>query len=151
MGMPHNLTPNVVTERVVNATAAGTTEIDGTAVDTEGYAAVRFVALAGTITDTSVSYLKLQQSSDNGVADDFTDIAGSKTSWKTTGDSNNMVCVDVYKPQKRYVRPVIVRGTANLALDGCVAELYNASYGAVTQDATMSKTTILSNPAEGTA
>lgn len=148
----HNLTTAVKTIRVLKAVTAGSS--DSTAalgVDTLGYEGVRAIAVFGTITDTFVGGVKLQYSSDNNVNSAWTDIAGSHATMQTTGDSNNMAITDVFKPQQRYVHPVVSRATANGAIDAVIVELYRGEQQAISKDATVSVQTILSNPAGGTA
>ena len=48
--LPHNLTHNVKTVRVINATAAGTSDVNGATVDMQGFEAVRFLVGFGTLT-----------------------------------------------------------------------------------------------------
>lgn len=149
--MVTHLTDNVKTVRVSNAVAAGTTNIDCTAVDLAGFDSVRFICLAGTLTATQVTSLKAAQSSDNGSSDDWTDIEGSSAGPYTDSDSNDMLVLDIRKPGKQYVRATVVRGTANAVIDGVIAELYNARDLPVTQDATVIDSHKLVSPAEGTA
>ena len=147
----HNLTHNVLTTQVMNSVAAGTSAQNSASVDLRGYEGVRFIADFGTLTATQVTSVKAQQSSDDGVADDFSDIKGSLSAAMADGDSNKILILDIYRPQKRYVRLVVNRATANAVIDGVVAELYRAERAAIAKDADVSAQVILSNPAEGTA
>ena len=145
----HNLTNECVTKRVINATVAGQTDITSAAIDTLGYAGFRVVALAGTITDTSVSYVKVQDCDTSGGS--YNDVAGSKQSFQTTGDSNNMIILDILKPTKRFIKVIFSRATANCVIDGVLVELYHADYGAPSKDTTVSAQKILVAPIDGTA
>lgn len=146
-----NIAANCEIRRVVNATAAGTSDITGTAVDTQGYDGVAFVVLAGTLTSTQVTSLKAQQSSDDGSADDYTDIAGSSTGPFADGDGNKMLILDIHRPRKRYVKPIVDRATANAVIDGVIAILYRAEKTPVPAHSTTSAIKQLNQPAEGTA
>ena len=55
--------------RVSNAVAAGTSDINSSSVDMQGYDAVEFVVLFGAIVATAVTSVKAQQSSDWGGPD----------------------------------------------------------------------------------
>lgn len=148
----HTLLQCVEVRRVMNATAAGTTSVNGTGVDVQGYDGVAFVAAFGTLTATQTTSLKLQQSSDDGSTDTYDDILGSSTGNMADGDSNKVLMSEIYKPLKRYVRPVVVRGTANAVIDGVFAMLYRAEKSPTPQHSTVSKAAkFLRSPAEGTA
>lgn len=121
--------------RCLNAVAAGTTTEAGTAVDTRGYDGVVFVAALGALTATQVTSLKAQQGAQaNG--SDAVDIPGAATTAMADGDSNRLAVVDVRRPTSRYVRPVVVRGTAMAVIDGVIAILYRGVTLPVVQDPT---------------
>lgn len=136
---------------VLAAVAAGTTAQNGSSVDMAGWEGVIFIARVGALTATAVTSLKAQQSSDNGSSDAFADLAGSLQSW-ADDDDGKCIVLDVKRPQERYVRPVLSRGTANAVIDGIIA----IQYGPRTKDTSDDATTVLSrlqlvSPAEGTA
>lgn len=146
------LSENCRVSRVVNGTAAGTTVVNGTSVDMAGWDGVLFVALIGALTATQVTRLKAQQSDDNGSADAFADLASSATPAMADGDSNEVVLLDVFRPSERYVRPVVVRGTANAVIDGVFAIQYRGRTLPVTQDSSTVQSLVkLVSPDEGTA
>lgn len=133
--------------RVMNAVVAGTTDTQtGTLVDTSGYEGVRFLALIGTVTGGGVCKMHAEQGALVG-AGDMADLAGSETG---AAASNSMLGLDIYRPTDRYVRPLLVRTTANVVIDGIVAELYGAHSKPVTADATVVSSKLLVSPAEGT-
>lgn len=146
-----HLSDVVKTVRVMNAVAAGTTDQNGTGVDMQGYDAVRFVAGFGTLTATQVTSLKAQQSSDNGSSDAYADIEGSDTGNAGDDDDNDLLITDLIRPTERYVRPVVLRETANAVIDFVIAELYRARDIPVTQDATVIACNKVTNKGEGTA
>jgi hypothetical protein len=149
--MNGHLSDLVKTVRVVNATAAGTTDINGTGVDMAGYDAVRFVAGVGALTATQVTKLKAQQSSDDDDADAYADIEGSAAGPLADGDGNDLLITDLIRPTERYVRPVVDRGTANAVVDFVIAELYRSRDLPVTQDGTVIDVAKVANKGEGTA
>lgn len=137
--------------RVMNAVAAGTTSQNSTGVNCEGADAVTFIAAFGTITSGAVTSIKAQQSSDDGSADDYSDIAGS--SCTVADDQDNKIAVlEIVRPLKKYVRLVVVRGTQNAVIDGVFAVATHARKVPVSQGSTVITTSkTLPGPEEGTA
>ncbi len=136
--------------RVMNAQAAGTSDQNGTVVDTMDYEGVCFVAAFGALTATQVTKIKAQQ----GALSDGTDMAdleGSAVGPMADADSNELLILDVYRPAERYVRCVVDRDTANAVIDGVIAILYGPRIMPVTQGSTVSASEISVSPAEGTA
>lgn len=129
------LSERVKTTRVSNAVAAGTTDSNSSSVDMAGFDAVRFIVLLGTLTSTQVTKLLIQQSDDDST---FETIATSNAA--ADADSNKMFISDVYRPEKRYVRAVVDRGTANAVIDGVIAEQYEARDMPVTNGTTVIQT-----------
>jgi hypothetical protein len=103
--------------------AAGVTEVDGAHVDMEGWDGVMFVFLFGTLTAGQVTTPKVQGGALVGDSDQA-DIAGATAAALADGDSGKAVIIDVYRPQKRYVRPVVTRGTQNAVIQAIVAIQY---------------------------
>lgn len=137
--------------RVLNSTAAGTSDVNCTGVDCEGFSSVEFIAAFGALTATQVTTIKAQQSDDNGSSDGWSDIEGSQTAALDDNDSNDCLRLEISKPKKRYVRAVVERGTENAVVDGVVAILRGPDYWPVTDDATVIDAVTLNEPAEGTA
>jgi len=111
--------------------AAGTTPVNGTVVDTQGYEGVAAIAQLGAVTATGVPTLKLQQG-DLADGSDMADIVGAVAVGNDTM-SGKCLGVEVHLPTKRYVRPVLIRATANTALNSILVQLFNASHTPVTQ------------------
>ena len=118
----------------VNATVAGTTVVNGTAIDTQGYDGVAFVCSLGALTATQVTSLKAQQG-DLANGSDAVDIAGAATAAAADADSNKLLVVDVRRPTHRYVRPVVLRATANAVINSVIAILYRGAVAPSVQDA----------------
>lgn len=132
------LTQECLSIRHINATAAGTSAVNGAAWQSmAGYDSVRAVALIGALTATQVTSLKIQEADDSS-GTNARDITGAVTAAMADGDSNKMLIVEAARPQKAYVRATISRGTANAVVDGCVLELFNARVAPVTADSTVS-------------
>lgn len=96
---------------VTNSSTAGTSDVNGTIVDMSGWDGVIFVTRIPT---GAANNRLIAQHGDQSNLGDAADIAGSGV----TGTGNNHRCVlDVYKPLKRYLRPVVKRGTSTTSAD----------------------------------
>ena len=83
------------------------------------------------------------------IADAWSDLEGSAIT-VADDDDNQLFACDVVRPQKRYVRAVVDRGTANATVDGIIAQQYGPKAIPTTQPATTTVETNIS-PDEGTA
>ena len=144
------LTDGVKITKLNSFTASGTGDVNSiTAVDMEadgGYDGVAFIGAFGTADPTNA--LKAQQSSDNGVSDDFTDLAGSKT---VSGTGYDVLIVDIQRPQKRYVRPYFLRGASSTVEAVWALQYKGRDLPSVNTIASQQLLNQLSSPAEGTA
>ena len=139
--------------RPVDALVADTdTSNNGASVDMQNFEGVTFIALLGDGDTNADVSIKAQQSDDNGVGDDWTDLAGTSIAAIDT-DDDGLLILEVYRPRKRFVRPVIVRanGTLGFAVDGIIAAQSGARKLPVTQPADVVGHEIHASPAEGTA
>jgi hypothetical protein len=142
---------NSKTVRHSNAVAAGQTTITPSAgIDTQGYSHCRFIVLWGTITATGVQSAKVQQSSDDGVADTFADLTGTSVS-VADDDDNKMTIIDINNPAERYLKCIISRATADSVVDGIIAILSRHDTAPTAQDSTVQGWEQHDQPAEGTA
>lgn len=146
-----NLSRAVFVERHENAVAAGTgtiTPADG--VDCLGKGGCTFLVSFGTILATAVTGIRVKGSDDDGATDPYVDLAGTGVSVPDTA-SDLVVGVDIPSPQKRYLKLYIDRVTANAALDGIIALVYDASNLPVIQDSpTVSSFSVVPSPEPGT-
>ena len=128
MSLPNQqLTGTVMPIRVMNAVAAGTSSQNSSWVDLQNCSGVRFIALFGALTATQVTSMKLQgaNASDKSDAADLKDSDTGSTVTTTAladTDGNKMLVAEAYRTKCRYIRAVIVRGTANAVIDGVIAE-----------------------------
>lgn len=139
-----------IIDNCVAATAAGTTDVNGVTIDMEGFEGVFFVVRFGTLTATQVTRLKAQQDTDSG-AGTMADLLGTMSTALADGDSGKSLTLDVFRPQERYVRCVVDRGTANAVIEGGIAILYGPTTLPVTQPASIISKEVHVSPAEGTA
>lgn len=135
--------------RISNAVAAGSTDVACTAIDMQGYESVVFGVMVGTLTANAVTGVHVQQSDDDGSADAYSDLAGTGVVI-ADDDDNGMILCEVVKPQKRYVKLIIDRATANAVVDGAFAIQYNGRKEPVTQPASIVGTGVTYSPIEGT-
>ena len=146
-----NLSKHGKVTRVMVGVAAGQATNNGDSVDMKGFDSVTFIALIGAIVATGTVTFKVQQSSDDGVADGFSDLEGTAISYMAD-DDNKMAVLEINCPLKRYVRPVLITATANGTIDGVVAIQTKPSAEPVTHDAsTVLAAEFHHAPAEGTA
>ena len=137
----HQLSKGLNAAIVMAAQAAGTSDtLTATEVDMLGYEGVMFVAHIGTVTSTGVATLTAKNSATSGSYGSGTidtllqPISGNTVqAIATTGDSNKLLIIDVFRPPLRYVRAQIVRATANVVIASMVAFKYNATAQATTQ------------------
>ena len=125
-----NLSRYAKVTRVSNAVAAGTTEITTESVDCQSFESAQFVVLFGAISTGAVPTVMVQGSSDNTT---FVDLADTESTILDT-DDNKAFVLDVGHPRHRYLRCVITRTGANVAVDGVVAQQYMAQVEPVVHD-----------------
>lgn len=140
------LSTEVKLTKVQNHTAAGTSAVTSDSVDMAGFEGVLFLTSFGTA--AAGNTLKLQQSSDDGDQDAWSDVAGSSV---TSGDSDEDVYIDVFRPTKQFVRVVAARGTSStlesiwaLQYEGSTRPVDNTIAGTIVGELHLS-------PAEGSA
>lgn len=146
-----NLLKNIKVTRALNAVAAGTTSQNGATLDMSGWDGVLFICSIGTLTATQVTALKAQQGQASNLSD-AADLAGTAVGPFADGDSNKVLALDIYRPQERYVRCVVTRGTANAVIDDVMAIQYRGHKSPVAQDTTyVAANKVVVSPSEGTA
>jgi hypothetical protein len=112
-----NLSSGVKIEQAAATTGAGTSEIDGAAIDMQNFDGVLFIAKFGTAAaDNSI---QAQQ----GAAANLSDAADLLGTLVGVGASDEIVWLDITRPRERYVRIQGLRGTST-TLDWAVAIKY---------------------------
>lgn len=114
------------------AGAAGQTTITSSAVNMAGFDGVCFVVPIGPITSGAVTSMKLQQSSDDGSSDNYSDVLGTSVTI-ADDDDNKLKYLDCYRPTKQYLKLVISRATQDATIGSVVAIQYDARTLPVTQ------------------
>lgn len=145
-----NLSKNVKISTAITPTAgaAGTTDINGSTLDMQGFEGVLIIVRMGAITGTAVTSIKAQQDTDSG-AGTMADLLGTAQTVADTDDDKTFY-IDLYKPAERYVRVVVDRGTANAVVASAEYIQYGAHVAPTTHGTNVSGETHVS-PAEGTA
>jgi hypothetical protein len=115
-----------------------------------GFEGVLFIVPLGTIVTNAVTSLKVQQSSDDAAADDYTDLTGTSQTIADDAD-NGLRYVDIYRPGKRYLKLVVSRATQNATIGGIVAIQYNGKGPRPRTHGTGVSGEIFNWPIEGTA
>lgn len=140
-----NLSKNTKTTLVKAAQTSAGTAINSDSVDMQGFEGVMFVGSVSTV--NAANFANVAQSSDDGSSDDFTDLLATKV---VPGTNGNSFLIDVFRPEKRYVRLEIDRGGANTVTGDIYAIQYGARKKPTSQGATIDAETHIS-PIEGTA
>ncbi len=104
--------------------------------------------MLGTLTGTQVTKLKVQEFTADTAAN-YVDVTGAITNAAADGDAGKLLILEVYKPRQRWIRPIIVRGTANAVITAGWLELYLPDFQpvAVVDATNISAYTTLDNPA----
>jgi hypothetical protein len=145
-----NITKSAKMTRVLNATASGTSTVNGSVIDMQGYQSVTFVCCMGGIASSAVTTMKVQSNTSSATGT-MGDLAGSAISIADT-DDNKVVAIEIVNPRERYLRPVITRSTANAGIDSVIALQTQAAAEPVTHDSsTVSGTELHQAVATGTA
>jgi len=130
------------------AGAAGTTDINGTTLDMQGFESVLMAVRFGAITASAVTSIKAQQ----GAESDLSDAADLEDTGQTIADSDDdkTFYIDLVKPQERYVRLVVDRATQNAVVASAEYIQYGARKAPTSHGTNVSGETHVS-PSEGTA
>lgn len=137
--MIESLLKNCSFEAALNNTAAGTGDtLNGDIIDLGSggnFDSVCFVAKLGDVAATAVATLKAYA----GAASNLSDGAYKATTATITADATNadnkLLVLDIVKPGNRYVRPDLVRATANIPVESIIAIKYNSKAVPITQGA----------------
>lgn len=142
----HALLKDAKVTEVISATSTGTSTISSSAVDMQNYENVVFITSLGTAAADNGH--KVNQSSDDGSADDYTDLLDSKLLCNGTG---KVIVSEIIKPRKRYVKCSVLRGTTT-TINNCICIRWGAKNKPVTNAVSNAVAAeVLVSPAEGTA
>ncbi len=143
--MIRSLFQNCKFVKVKDPTTAGTSDVTSDAVDMTGYRGVLFASSYGTAAANNIAHA--EQSDDDGSADAYNDLAGTELG---AGASDEDQIIEIFMPQKRYVRTIWQRGTSStlgdvwaILFDPITAPVTNNVSGTLYGESSVS-------PAEGT-
>jgi hypothetical protein len=137
----------IVQAVTIAAGAAGSSPVNGTAIDMSGYEGVLFVVQFGPIVSGAVTSIKVQQDVTSAMST-AADIAGTAQTVADT-DDDKVFYVDLKRPREDFVRLVVSRGT-QAATCAAMAYLYGSRQKPVTHGTNVAGE-IHYAPAEGTA
>lgn len=140
-----NLLPNTKIVKVSATVSTATSAVNCTVVDTLGYEGVMFVASIGTA--NSGNGIKVQQGQASNLSD-AADLAGSAV--MSDGTQTDLVA-DVYQPQERYVRAVVIRAGATTTVEAVWAILYGPRVVPISNVTAAQAAELSLSPDEGTA
>lgn len=129
------------------AVAAGVGDVIGTTIDTAGFSDISVQAHLGAVGAGGTVALKLAQG-DLADGSDKADLLSSAVT--ATDASNKGVGLDIHRPTKRYVTPILSRAVANTAVVAITVILTGGAHAPVTQTYIVNKKA-LNGPNEGLA
>lgn len=113
--MNQNLSNFIKVSRGINRQSSGSTAV-GNIVDMAGFEGCVFIAVGSSLTEGSTNVtLRARASTASGGT--YVSIAGSdcESTGMATGSFNSkMLVLDVYKPTKRYLRPVVAGASSDV-------------------------------------
>lgn len=136
----------VVQATTVTAGAAGTTAVNGAAVDLSGVEEIMVIVPFGAIVSGAVTSIKWQEGSTSSPT---TDVAGTSITVADTDDDTTKI-LRIVKPQNRYGRVVVSRATQNATVGAILYVMTGSRTLPPTDGATTAGETHIS-PAAGTA
>jgi len=146
-----NLSKNVEIREVGAPVAlADDTDDNSDRIDMSGYEGVVFVAPITDSVDTGVATLTVEQNtldSDSGMAA-LSGAQATKTSVENDDLNDQLLVVDVYRPQERYVQAVRTSKTANIAFGTLIAILYGRRKYPPTDHSTVLDSALVASPDE---
>jgi hypothetical protein len=138
------LLPACLLTLVSGASAAGTAQVVGSTIDTQGFDSLTVFANIGAVTATGTATLKLM-GGDAADGSDKAAIAGASVV-ATDADGNKKIAIEVHRPSQRYITAVIDRATANSVIVSVEAILFGASQEPVTQSGVAKSIALVNSP-----
>lgn len=113
MALAHFISEEAKLSKIADQTTAATSDVTSSGLDMEGWDAVLFFTSYGT--PAADNLFHVEQSSDDGSADAYTDVAGSEMNLEGASDEDQ--ALDIINPEERYLRVVAERGTSSTSGD----------------------------------
>ena len=133
------------------ATAAGTGTITSAVVDMQGFDSVALIVYLGDVDSGSVLTLT-GNTNDVDSTSGGTALAEAATFTAGASDADDgLMVLDLHMPREQYVFATLGRASADAAVNGMVAILYNAHQKPTTQDAKVGANVLSNDPAPAEA
>jgi hypothetical protein len=130
--------------------ASGTVDRNGETLDMQGFEGVAMIVKTATIASGATTSIKAQQGDESDLSD-AEDLEDTGITIEDDDDDEIFV-IDLYKPEKRYVRLVIDKDGANACAESAVYAKYQGRVRPEDNNVTDEITTELNiSPDEGTA
>ncbi len=138
------LSKNASVIHVMDAVVAGTTDETGAEINMQGWDGVMFIADIGTLTETQQTALQAIGSDTSGNEEEFE--TDAVTPAMADGDSNKILVLDLFRPLTQFIKPVVLRGTADAVINCVIAILYTGDMKPFVDDATVSQLAAFVSP-----
>src|SRR5271154_4661116 len=138
------ISENVKIVHCLGAYTAGTTSETGAEINMQGYDGVVFIADIGALTATQQTALEAQGSNTSG--DEAAFNTPAVTPFMADADSNKVLVLDIFRPVTQFIKPTVIRGTADAVINCVIAILYNVDHAPITPDATVSQSAAFVSP-----
>lgn len=131
--MTMNLSKRAKVSSAITSAAgvAAQTAINASILDMSGFGGVLFKLRTGDITASAVTSVKMQQGDQSDMSD-AEDLLGTNIAI-ADDDDDQIFSIDLYRPEKRYIRAVVTRGTADAVIAGGDYTQYEPSLMPTTQ------------------
>jgi hypothetical protein len=146
-----NLLNNIeFVEVLAPVTAGSSIDSDSDIIDMSGFDGVVFVTPITDSVATGVATLNVEQNSANSGSGMAALSGATATVTSASNDDVNgqLLIVDVYRPEERYLRANLTSATANIAYGNTIAMKYKSSKAPVAQGATVAASTLVVSPNE---
>jgi hypothetical protein len=128
---------------------AGTADITAAIIDMAYFDGLLIEVVVGEVTAGAVTSIKAQQGEDSALAD-AADLLGSGQAIADTDDDKTFY-IDIFRPQDRYLRLYVDRGTQNAVIASATYYQYSGKANAPRGNASGVSGEVHVSPAEGTA
>lgn len=108
MAISHFLSEECKLTKLTGHTTAATGDVTSSALDMQGFDGVMFFTSYGTPATDNLFHV--EQSSDDGGSDAYTDVAGSEMNLAGASDEDQVE--DIINPEERYLKVIAQRGTS---------------------------------------
>ncbi len=131
------LSKDCLIDQASGNTAAGTTTVTGSTFDMQDFDGVIAIASLYSATNGSVVSLQIQTGAQSNGSDAALPTGGANAGYTFgASPSAGVVVAEEYRPQARYVTPVLTRATQNVACGGVILIRYRGRVNPVTQGST---------------